>query len=363
MTRSALRPTPPNRPRPVAHVARARSRLRPLGLWLALCAGLAAPGLAAAAGSCGGQDLMAGLAPAQSAALDAAIAGQPFAEGNRWHARKGAAEITLVGTMHVDDPRLDAPLARLMPVLAQADGLWLEATDEDMAALQQDMARDPSLMFLNEGPSLLERMGPDWPRLRAEMEARGMPALIAARLQPWYVSMVIGLPPCAMQAAGDSKGLDGRLMAAARTAGVPMHALEPRDTVFRLFDAFPVDTQVEMIRAALPMAEQSEDQFATLLAAYFAESHLRLWAFSRQAALAAVPDADRAEAERDYALFEDAILTRRNAAWVERLTEATGDGSRAQHLVAAFGAAHLAGPEGVLAGLAARGWQLAREPF
>lgn len=313
---------------------------------------------------CAGQDLLATLPALQRTALDAALNGAPYATGNRWLATKGAAQITLVGTMHVADPRMEAPMDRLRPAIAAADAVYLEATEVEMTRLQEEMARNPALLFLNEGPSLLERLSPpDWARLQSELAARGIPGVMAAKLQPWYAAMLLGIPACAMPTSGKMEGFDAKVMDAAKVAGVPMHPLEPYDTVFRIFGQFTIDTQIDMIRATLPITAAAEDQFATLVSAYFAEEHRRLWEFTRLSALAPLQGEDRAKAEADFDRLEVALLTRRNAAWVDKLTEVTGDGRSPTKLVAAFGAAHLAGDKGVLQGLADRGWQITREPF
>lgn len=340
-----------------------RSSLRRLVLPALL---LASPATAQeAAAACQGRDLLAAAPPQVTAELDRRLADDSFATGNRWLATKGRARMTLVGTIHVEDPRLAPPMARLAPRLRQADALYLEATGAEIEALQQAIATRPELLYLS-GPSLLERLDPDtWQRLSEELKARGVPAIMAAKLQPWYVTLLLGIPACAAPGFGGTapEGLDQQMMDTAQAAGVPVRALEPFDTVFTIFTAFSIEAQIDMVKAALASADRAEDQYQTLLSAYFAQTHRRLWEFDRLQAIAALPEEERGTVTQDFDRIEQALLDRRNRAWVDALRAATDDGEGDVALVVGFGAAHLSGPNGVLALLDQDGWTLQREAF
>ena len=58
--------------------------------------------------------------------LDAELDAMPYATGNHWRAEKDGEVIHLIGTMHLSDPRLDGPVDRLRPVIAEAGALLLE---------------------------------------------------------------------------------------------------------------------------------------------------------------------------------------------------------------------------------------------
>jgi len=314
--------------------------------------------------ACAGTDLLADLAGPEAVALAAALEGQPYPSGNHWLARKGAAEITVIGTLHMFDPRMTAIMDTLAPVVEAADLLLVEATEAEMAKMQAEIGRRPNLLFLTEGPSLLERLTPEeWAQLSAELSERGVPGMMAAKMQPWYVAMMLGMPACAIPQPGQAmQGLDKMLMDAAAEAGTPTRALEAYDTVFDIFARFTMDQQLDMIRASLPLAGAAEDIFATLTAAYFAQEHRRIWEFSRLMTLNA-PGADPAQARADFDLLERALLTERNRAWMEVIEAEAGSGTAPRKLVVAAGAAHLSGPAGVLTLLAADGWDLERQPF
>ncbi|SIS50755.1 TraB/GumN family protein [Phaeovulum vinaykumarii] len=331
--------------------------LRAGALLVPLALALAGAGAAPARALCAGADMLAELPAADRAAIERAAAQAPYAEGLMWRATRGTAQITLLGTYHFADPRHDALVAAAAPVLRGARRVLMEASPEDQAALQAALARDPSLMFTMTGPTLPERLSAqDWARLSAAVEARGIPAILAAKFKPWYVAMTLALSPCAMaeQGAG-AKGLDERLMAAAAEAGVPVAGLEPFDTVFKLFGELSPQDEVDLILASLGMAERADDYTATLARAYFAQKIWLIWEFGKFDTLRhSGLSRDRAEAQ--IAVTQDILMDRRNAAWIAPMVAAAEEGP----ILVAVGALHLPGPGGVLARLAAEGFRIER---
>ena len=119
--------------------------LRALALTIALAAG------GAAEAQCSGPSLLDRLSADQRAALDAEVARMPFAQGLLWQAEREGQTVTLVGTMHIHDPRLDAIMARVEPMLEDVGLLLLEVTPAEEAQMTDALASDPSLMFLTDG--------------------------------------------------------------------------------------------------------------------------------------------------------------------------------------------------------------------
>ena len=98
-----------------------------------------------AAADCTGASYLDQITADQRAALDATVAGMPYATGLVWEANKGPDKVTVVGTMHIYDPRLEALRSRLAETVANADLVMLEATPEEEAALQARYAAIPDL--------------------------------------------------------------------------------------------------------------------------------------------------------------------------------------------------------------------------
>ena len=60
-----------------------------------------------AGAACVGDSYFDLMTEAQKAQLSASIADMPYAEGLTWAAVKGGDTLTIVGTMHIYDPRLE----------------------------------------------------------------------------------------------------------------------------------------------------------------------------------------------------------------------------------------------------------------
>ncbi|WP_431298359.1 TraB/GumN family protein [Tabrizicola sp. BL-A-41-H6] len=308
---------------------------------------------------CTGENLLATMPAGERAALQAAANDAPYPTGNFWRATRGGEVITLIGTYHFDDPRHQPTLEAITPLIETATTVLVEAGPEEEAALLDMMARNPSLMTITEGPTLLEQMSPEtWAMLSDAMSKRGVPGFMAAKLRPWYVNVLLAIPPCAMAGMTDPKGLDGMVIDTAEAKGVPVKALEPFDTVFDIFGAMTEAEQIAMIQATLLLEERSADFFITLADAYFAGESRLVWELMRKVSYeqALVP---RAEVDAEFAKMEEVLMAGRNRAWIPVLEQAATAGP----VLAAFGALHLPGDAGVLALLEAEGFSIEPLPL
>ena len=307
--------------------------------------------------SCG-VDLRPTLTPQQNSEIANRLAGQPYPVGNHWTATKGSRTITLIGTMHIDDPRMDGVAERLRGVIEAADHLLVEATEADQKALERAMATQPELAFLT-GKTLIDLMPADeWAKLAEAAAARGIPGFMAAKFQPWYLSLMLALSPCTLQdVMAGAKGLDHRLMQIATGADVPMKSLEPYTTLFELFGSDPIEDQIALLRLGVLPDTLSENATATLAEQYFEEDILVGLETSRVLTRPAV-DLPDAEFDAIYDEFMDLLLRQRNETWMAPIEAATGD-----RIVIAAGALHLGGTHGLLNKLEQLGYTLERQPF
>lgn len=308
--------------------------------------------------TCNGTDLRTRLTADQTAELDALMRDMPYPDGNHWVAHKGGQTIHLIGTIHVADPRLPAVVDALAAVIASADALLVEATEVEEAQLKDAMANRPELISLTSGPTLIDLMPPEaWAKLAQAASERGIPPFMAAKFQPWYLSLVLGMPPCIMRTMKEGgEGLDKALLHIAQDNNVPTTALEPFDTLFTLMGQDPLEEQVALLQVGVESVAQSEDMTATLIEQYFDEDHGAIMPLNRVMARSWV---NLPDAEFD-AVFDDMIdtlITQRNANWLPRITAAQGV------TVVAVGAAHLSGTHGLLNLLADEGYALRRQPF
>lgn len=308
---------------------------------------------------CAGKNLFAEMAPDRLSRLVAAADAVPFPRGNYWRATRGEEVITLIGTYHFDDPRHFPTLDVIAPEIAAATTVLVEAGPEEEAALLDLMAREPGRMMIMDGPTLLERLpGETWEALSHALALRGIPGFMAAKLQPWYVAVILAIPPCAMAEMTDPKGLDGLVIDTALAAGVPVRGLEPFDTVFAIFDSMSEAEMVAMIEATLAIDDRAEDYSATLADSYFAGESRMIWEYMRDESYA-LPGYTRDQIDAEFARMEEVLMAGRNRAWIPVLTEAAARGP----VFAAFGALHLSGEEGVLNLLQEAGFVLEELPL
>lgn len=323
---------------------------------------LLAAGLTLAAplqAQCLGENLITALPPAEMAALRASTDSVPYPVGNFWQATRGTQTIHLIGTYHFDDPRHAATMAKLDPLIAQSVAVLVEAGPKEEAALLERMAADPSIMLITDGPTLPELLPKEeWLVLSDALRARGIPPFMAAKFRPWYLSMLLGIPACNMATLADARGLDGMVIDAADAASVPVKALEPYDTVFGLFDTMSASDQMAMVQSTLALEPQAADFAITLADAYFAEEGRMIWEFMRLRTLQ-MPGYTPERVEAEFAVMEAALMTSRNRAWIPVILTEAAKGP----VVAAFGALHLSGENGVLALLEAEGFTVTRLPF
>ncbi|SCY39421.1 TraB/GumN family protein [Paracoccus tibetensis] len=322
-------------------------------------------GGAALAESCEGRNVFETMPSERAAAIEEATAGVPFRRGLLFEAVRDDARITLVGTYHFADPRHEALAERVADRLATAAALYVEAGPEEEARLTEALAADPTLMVDPTGATLPERLEPEeWQQLTSALNDRGIPPIMAARLRPWYVSMMLGISPCMMrqmaEADGKAGGLDHMLVDRAAAQALEVRALEPWDTVFALFADLSPEEELDMIRANLPAAAYADDYAVTLTDAYFEGDVWKIWEFARHDAYAN-SGLSREEIDAQLALAQERLMDQRNRAWIAPLLEgATAAAAEGKGIVAAFGALHLPGEAGVLSLLEAEGFEITR---
>lgn len=314
---------------------------------------LASPGFA----QCVGENLLTSMNVNKRATLDAAVAEHPYPSGNLWVAEKGKSTIHIMGTMHLSDARLDPYLAPLWPIVDNSDMILLEGTRESMEQLKNAMLTDASLMFITDGPTLPDRLSDeDWTRVSNEMSARGIPGFLAAKMQPWYASMMLAIPPCALAGMTEPNGVDHRIMDYADAQNIPTRSLEPYDTLFSLFDSEEGDDELDMIRMALVAAKDGDAMISTLIETYLSGEHRAIWEFNRLQTQE-IPNQTAEETTEMFGEMEATLLTDRNANWMDVILPATND---ADNILVAVGAAHLSGENGLLNLLEQQGYTLTR---
>ncbi len=306
---------------------------------------------------CEGSNLITALPLDEQQELRAQADEAPYSTGLLWRATRGDTQITWFGTYHFPHEKTDAHLAALIPQIESADRVYLEVSNSDTSLLEREIATNPSIMFITEGPSLIDLLGEDdWQIYKDAMDDRGIPGFMAAKFKPMWAAMMLGIGPCeARNGVMDGVGIDKLVGEHAAQIGNPSRSLEDYRTLLTMLDSFPQEDQLDMIRLFFAWKGDADDMAYTLRDRYLAQDVGLIWEFSRKISLEFGGDS----AAEDFALFEKQMLTDRNRGWVDLLL-ADVEG---QKVFAAVGAAHLPGTNGVLYMLEQEGFEIERLDF
>ncbi|WP_420584708.1 TraB/GumN family protein [Ruegeria sp.] len=308
--------------------------------------------------ACEGQDLRANLTPEIQSELQAAIANTPFTEGNHWIATKDDAVLHLIGTLHTSDPRMGAVVKRLTPVLSEADAFYFEVTQDEIKAFEQSLAKDMSPVMITSGPTLIELMPEeDWAALSSGLADRGIPSWMAAKMRPWFLSMMLGIPPCMTQDPDADYGMDARLTDMANEYDIPQHSLEQVEDLMTMFNSHPIEKQVQSLVRMADAFAGSEDQLATMANAYIEEQHGQIIQLARLQGRE-TSGLSQEIFDEEWDGFENQLLIERNNNWMKHILNIQD-----QTAVIAVGAGHLSDEHGLLNQLQSAGYTLTRAPF
>jgi uncharacterized protein len=242
----------------------------------------------------------------------------------------------LFGTIHALPRPVDWRSDAIDAALARADRIVVEiGTTGEAAERQQifaELARGTGL------PPLSERVAPELrAKLATTMERAGLDDSAFADSETWAAALT--LARAGRGEMDSANGVDREVEALAK--GRPVIELEGTRGQLRLFDTLPEREQRDLLAAVLLDPEAN------------AESPAEAW---RSGDMAAIERATRRGILADPELRE-VLFTRRNLAWTETLTAMLLAGQRP---FVAVGGAHMAGPEGLPALLAAKGFTVRR---
>lgn len=309
---------------------------------------------------CRSTDYRDHLTASQAQRLQQEVARIPFAEGNHWIATKGNRRLHIVGTMHTGDGRMAPIVRRLRPIIANADALLLEVTGREAEEGFDNYDIFRKYMLLPKGQSLSAMMSSEtWSDLVLRLSLHDMDPRAVDRLQPWFASELLDQVICvSARPQFRGRGLDDRLERVAIQNRIPIGSLETIGQSLEALLTMPKRDHVRLMELELERQEPGKTLiFNALDDAYFEEAIGEILVMSRWA-LYTDYDASRAELDRLYNNLIGAMLTRRNRNWMPVLLKTEGN-----TIVAAMGAAHLPGREGVLNLLKQRGYKLERAPF
>lgn len=314
--------------------------------------------------ACIGNNLFEQMPAAELAMLRAQSDAVPYAQGLVWRATKAASEVLLVGTYHLHDQRHDATMAWLEPELARAGILMVETAPDAEAQLSATLQSDPTLVFDLDGPPLSKSLAPEtWKTVASEIERRGIPSPTAAKMRPWYLSMILGFAPCSLEitaARGGPDGLDHMMMRKAEEIGLPIEGLEAWDTLFTLFGGLSPEENLLMLKSSVHAAGMADDVAVTTADAYFDGRGWDIWLLSAELMRKDDSLAPQ-QVEDQIRISKELLIDGRNKAWLAPVeTAAAAAATEGKTAIVAVGLLHLPGESGLLNLMAQTGWEISK---
>jgi uncharacterized protein YbaP (TraB family) len=256
-----------------------------------------------------------------------------------WKIQSGAHVLFLAGSVHA----LSADVYPLAPGFERAFTASRALVEEiDMA--EADPTRGPSLlakgMYL-DGRTFNQAVSPQTvERVRAKLQGTPLALELIQPMKPWMVMLM--LEAVGLQSAGlePALGLDKHFYDRARSGGKTVVGLESAASQIDRFDQLPDATQEQMLRSALEEMDAERENLRELVAA---------WKSGDAASMERLLLAAFASNPAAYT----SLIVERNRNWMPRLDACL---SRDEGCFAVVGAAHLVGPQGLLALLRERGY-------
>lgn len=142
---------------------------------------------------------------------------------------------------------------------------------------------------------------------------------------------------------------------------IPILAVEPWETVFKLFSGLTPEEEIEMVRMSLPTAQYADDYAVTLTDAYFAGDVWTIWEFGRFDAYANTALSHEIIDEQ-MELGKRRLMDQRNQSWIAPVTTGAeaATAKEGKGVVLAVGALHLPSEDGVLCLPERDGWTIER---
>ena len=256
-----------------------------------------------------------------------------------WRIADADSEIWLFGTAHLLPQGVNWRGPRFEAAFAAADELVVETDAE--AAAAQGAALSDRYGLLPQGQTLDAQLAPE---ARAQLTRAAQRLSLDPRamqsLRPWRAALTLSFSYARTQGLATNEGVEVALLRDARARNLRVSHLETPEQQIRTLADLPRAAEVRFLNSTLQeiesntgVTDQSDDAWAS-------GDTQALWRLLEPQTKAAGPEV--------YA----ALITRRNATWVEEIQRRLHGRGR---VFIAVGAAHLIGPDSVVALLRARG--------
>jgi uncharacterized protein YbaP (TraB family) len=263
-----------------------------------------------------------------------------------WQVQGPKALHTLMGSVHLLPASAHPLPASLERAYTASRALLLETdlnalSDPELQTRMLAAARD------DRAGGLKARIGaPLYAKLQKRAEKLGMPLPACADLRGWFCALTLELFPLQQAEFTSEYGLDQYFYARALEDGRPIAGLESAAQQTELFTGITDALSTQMIRESLDDKAYASQTPAELL---------RLWRTGDVAALEKLMK----DMKKQYPQLYERLLAARNRAWIPVLVQQLNGEAPTLVIV---GAGHVVGPDGLLALLRTKGFEVKPAP-
>ena len=257
-----------------------------------------------------------------------------------WKIAGRGANVYLFGSFHLLPPEVKWRTPRVDRALEESRVLVCEldpAIAQDQQVMLQLIRKYGVLPQGETLPAVLP------PGLNAELErsatALGLPAANLAPMRPWLAALTVSVRFIVSQGFDPQGGVDRVLADWARSSGRPIASLETADSQLRVFSELTREQETELLAVSLKQIRETPQMLGEMLAAY------------RSGDTAAMEKTLKAGFD-EVPQLRRRLMRDRHEQWLPQIEKMIA-GGRSHFIV--VGAAHLAGPDSVVAMLRARG--------
>ena len=259
-----------------------------------------------------------------------------------WKVTGKGGVVYLVGSVHLL-PKDFYPLNPLLETAYKDSDLLVEEVD-----LAEMMAPEMQLSLLTRGQlpssdSLDKILSPTTMELlKKRLDTLGALAQPLMRLRPWLLALMIDSLEWQKQGFDPNFGLDKHFYDQAKEDNKAVKGLETVNDQISIFESMSARQQDQLLAETLKDIETEQANLNKMIAAW------------RIGDAAAVEKIVLTDIQKESDLYQR-LLVNRNKNWLPRIEELF---ARKGHALVVVGAAHLVGPDGLLAMLEAKGYTI-----
>jgi hypothetical protein len=262
-----------------------------------------------------------------------------------WKVHSGPRLVYLAGSVHA----LSADVYPLSPAFEQAFSASGTLVEEIDLAEAESLTLAPALLAKGmnvDGRRFNDMVSKETAALvAARLKDSGLPVEMFQMMKPWMVMLTVAALEAQKAGLDPQLGLDKYFYDRAKEAGKTILGLETAQSQIDRLDNMSSDLQEQLLRSSLSEAETARNSLKLIVTA---------WQRGDSATLEKTLLSDFAQ----YPAAYKSLIVERNQNWIPQIDACL---ARSQPCMVVVGAAHLVGPDGLLALMQQKGYRIEQQ--